>query len=140
GDVGAAELRDGIVAVLTEDPRVQSVRAVAARRGPRRERTAIELTEKLVEEQPADRLGRARVAGEERSLHGFRQVRQRKDGPIAVGEERRQRARLFGCKFDSQRSTLNCQLSTVNSHLSRRNSQRSTPTRQASPVKSRGRL
>ena len=130
GDVGAAELRDGIVAVLTQDPRVQSVRAVAAHRGLRRERTAIELTEKLVEEQSADRLGRARVAGEERSFHGFRQVRQREDGPIDVGEERCERARLFGRKFDSQRSTLNCR--GANFH-------RSTLNCQGSTVKSQGR-
>src|SRR5262249_7577593 len=50
----------------------------------------------LVEEEPPERLRRARVPREERALDDFGQVHQREHGPVEVGEVGRQRRALFG--------------------------------------------
>src|SRR5215471_1220964 len=41
--------------------------------------------QELVEEEPAERLGRARVAGEERALHDLRQAHEREHRAVEVG-------------------------------------------------------
>ena len=82
-DVGAAELRDGIVAVLDEDPLVELLclgGADVVGDGPGL--TVVE----LVEEQPAQRFLRARVAGEQRAFDDLGQVDDREDRPVDVGE------------------------------------------------------
>ena len=61
---------------------------------PARRRRA-DLAEELVEEQAPQRLRRARVAREQRALDRFRQVGQREDRAIGVGEVRRERARFL---------------------------------------------
>src|SRR5207249_5087585 len=84
-----AELRDGIVTVLDEHTLEEllgsSGRGVAVRStvagGVETSRA-----QELVEEKPAKRLGRARVAGEESTLHDLGQVDQREHGTIEVGE------------------------------------------------------
>ena len=97
GDVRAAELCDRIVAVLVEHARVELVGARETDRAAARRRRGTDLVEKLVQEEPPQRLGRSRVAREQRALDRFRQIGQREDRPIGVGEVRRQRARLgFG--------------------------------------------
>src|SRR5205814_10124544 len=75
GDVRAAELRDGVVAVAEEDPLVELRRALALRElyyGDLRQGLG-----ELVEEQAAQRARIARVACEERALDRFRQVDER---------------------------------------------------------------
>src|SRR6058998_3178336 len=59
---------------------------------------AIDLSEKLVEEQPPHRFRRSGITGKQRTLHGLGQVRQREDRLIDVGEERGECARFFGCE------------------------------------------
>src|SRR5207249_9005178 len=46
--------------------------------------------QKLVEEEPAQRLRRARVAREEGALHDLRQADEREDGAIEIREVRRE--------------------------------------------------
>ena len=89
----AAELRDRVVAVLVEDALVELVGAPDAQRLLGVPFVA-DLIEKLVEEEPAQRLRRARVAGEQRSLHDLRQVAQREHRSIEIREVRRQQAPL----------------------------------------------
>ncbi len=95
GDVCPAELRDRVVAVVAEDFRVQLLRPFDAHRrgGGVRSR---EVPGELVEEQPSQRLGRARVPREERALDRFRQVRQREDVAVEIGEEWCERLPLVG--------------------------------------------
>jgi hypothetical protein len=54
------------------------------------------VAEKLVEEQPPERLRGSRVAGEQRPFDGLRQVDEREDGPIGVGEIRCERPGFVG--------------------------------------------
>ena len=74
----------------------RSAPTVARSRGPSGVPAGSSLPEELVEEQPPDRLGRARVAREQRALDGFRKIAQREDGSIGVREVRRERARFVG--------------------------------------------
>jgi hypothetical protein len=90
--VGAAELRDRIVAVLAEHAAVEPLRPLERRPdGRRRSRPPAlrrDLVGELVEEQPAERLGRPRVAGEQRPFHRLGQIGQHEDMAIDVAEER----------------------------------------------------
>jgi hypothetical protein len=63
-DVGAAELRDRIVTVIAQHPRVQLVGAFGADRARGDGVRGCDLTEEFVEEQAPHRLGGARVARE----------------------------------------------------------------------------
>ena len=83
----AAELGDGVVAVLDEDPVVEllgpgqpdgGVDAVVAR--------DVEVADELVEEQPAQALGRAGVPGEKGTFDDLGQVDQGEDRPVEVGD------------------------------------------------------
>ena len=59
----------------------------SARSTPTDEATALDSRQapgELVEEQPPQGLGRARIPREQRALDGFRQVRQRKDMAVEV--------------------------------------------------------
>jgi hypothetical protein len=93
GEVHAAELGHGVVAVFREHALVEPLRPRRAhgRRGPRRR-----LLEEFIEEKPAERLGRARVAGEERTLDDFGQVDESKDRSVEIGEVRREGGPLLG--------------------------------------------
>ena len=86
GDVCAAELGDRVVAVLAEHPVVELggalVALVGGLVGPGSRQSGVE----LVEVEAAERLGRAGVAGEERSLYGLGQVAQREAAPVEVRE------------------------------------------------------
>ena len=92
GDVRAAELRDRVVAVFAEDtlrrafPRALWPRRRRSARHP--SRSSATLLGELVEKQPAQRLGRARVPREERALDRFRQVGQRENVAVEIGEVR----------------------------------------------------
>ena len=93
GQVHAAELRDRVVAVLVEHPLIELVGALECpRRTPAGACSTVGV--ELVEEQPAQRLGRPRVAREQRALHRLRQIDQREDRPVEVREVRRDGARL----------------------------------------------
>ena len=85
GDVGGPELGHRVVAVLPEHALVEAVGPLDAdRRLPdpaRRNRV-----EELVEEEPPQRLRRARVAGEQRPLHDLGQVPQGEDVVVQVRE------------------------------------------------------
>ena len=87
GDVGAAELGDGVVAVADEDALVELGRALAllavVARGVLGERAG-----ELVEVQPAQRPRVARVAGEQRALDRLRQVDEREHGAVEAREVR----------------------------------------------------
>ena len=76
-EVDAAELRDGVVAVLDEDLLVELLRPCqpdgGVDGGVARD---VEVADELVEEQPAQALGRARVPGEEGALDHLGQVDQ----------------------------------------------------------------
>src|SRR5262249_45934502 len=90
GEVGAAELRDGVVAVLVEDLRVQPIGALQSDdAGPGIDRGG-HLVLELVEKQSAKGFGRPRVAREERAFDRLRQIRQRKNVAVRVREVRRQ--------------------------------------------------
>src|SRR5206468_7468672 len=100
--VDAAELRDGIVAVLEEDALVELLGAL---RPSVAELDVVAVPssllplfrrQELVEEEPAQRLRRARVACEERALHDLRQVDEREDGTVEGGEVRGEAARSSG--------------------------------------------
>ncbi len=87
GEVGAAELRDRVVAVADEDPLVELRGALAL--------GAVEGTaplgsvgRELVEVEPPQRALVAGVAGEQRALDGLGQIRQREHRPVEVAEVR----------------------------------------------------
>ena len=92
--MGAAELGHGVVAVAEEDPLVELLGALAlfAVVAPARRGKALG---ELVEKEPPQRAGVARVAREQRALDGLGQVDQREDRPVEVGEMRRE-ARSLG--------------------------------------------
>jgi hypothetical protein len=102
--VHAAELRDRVVAVLVEDPGVETFGALDADRRRRGGACRRDLIEKLVEKQPAQRLRRARVAREQRALDRLGQVDEREHRLIEVGEVRRKRGRLRCRERLSQRA------------------------------------
>src|SRR5205807_3091400 len=96
--VHAAELRDGVVAVLDEDAGVELLGPGQAPRGPTAGRPPVpdrpELAGELVEEQAAQRLRRPRVAGEECALHDLGEVDEGEDRAVEVGEVGSERAAL----------------------------------------------
>ena len=95
GEVHAAELGDGVVAVLEEHPVVELLGAPQADGGVDGAVAGdVELVDELVEEEPAQALGRARVAGEQRALHHLGQVDEREDGAVEVREVGRQELAL----------------------------------------------
>ena len=86
GEVDTAELRHRIVAVFDEHFLVELLHTLESDRGVDAGVTRdVELPDELVEEEPAQVLGRAGVAGEECSLDDFRQVDQGKDRLVQVG-------------------------------------------------------
>ncbi len=92
GDVRAAELGHRVVSVADEDPLVQLGRALALAGdvgGDGRQRLR-----ELLQEQPPQRPGIARIAREQRALHGLRQVDEREHRPVQVGHVRRQASPL----------------------------------------------
>ncbi len=87
GQVHAAELGDGIVAVLEEDLLVQFLGTFEADRGVDGVVAAdVEIADELVEEQSPQALGAAAVSGEQRAFDHLRQVDQGKHRAIEVGE------------------------------------------------------
>ena len=85
----AAELRDGVVAVLEEDALVELLGAAQADGGVDGGVAGeVEVADELVEEQAAQALVAARVPGEERALHDLGQVDEREDRPVEVREVR----------------------------------------------------
>jgi hypothetical protein len=90
--VHASELRDGVISVLHEHPVVELLRALHA--DARHLAALVDVLGELVEEQAAERLGRARVTREQRALHDLRQVHQREDGTVEVGEVPREHLTL----------------------------------------------
>ncbi len=91
-EMHAAELGDRVVAVIGEDLRVQLLGPLEAHFALADAAACSHVLVELVEEQPPQRLRRSRVPREERALHGFRQVGQREDGSVEIGEIRRERA------------------------------------------------
>src|SRR5439155_12809234 len=122
GEVYAAELGDGVVAVLDEDALVELLGPLAAggselhlltpRGGhaplPHRPVT-LTWCQELVEKQPAQRLRRARVAREQRAPDDLGQVHQREDGTVEVGDVRGEGGALVRREL---RSHLESDLST----------------------------
>ena len=94
-DVRSAELRDRVVAVADEDALVER-RGALALAGVERGGAAGDVVGELIQEQPAQRPGVARVAREQRPLDGLRHVDQAEDGAIQIGEVRRHARLLFG--------------------------------------------
>jgi hypothetical protein len=95
GDVRAAELGHRVVAVLAEDPLVEALGAAALAAAPlagRRRQVAGE----LVDQQPAQALGAARVAREERTLDDLGQAGQREHRPVEVGDVAGEQLPLVG--------------------------------------------
>ena len=87
GQVHAAELGDGVVAVLDEHLLVEVLGALHADGGVDRVVARhVEVADELVEEQPAQALRAAAVAGEQRPLDHLGQVDQGEHGPVEVGE------------------------------------------------------
>ena len=83
----SAELSDGVVAVLVEDPLVEVVGSFEADRGVNvGVAVEFEVAHELIEEQTAQTLGRARVPREEGALHDLGQVDQREDRTLEIGE------------------------------------------------------
>ncbi len=87
GQVDPAELGDRVVAVVEEHPLVQLLGAVEADRGIDRMVAAhVEVTDELVEEQTAQRLVAAAVAGEQCAFDDLGQIDQCEHRAIEVGE------------------------------------------------------
>ena len=83
----AAELRHGVVAVLEEHLLVQLLGAREPDGGVDGLVAGdVEVADELVEEQPAQALRAAAVAGEQRALDHLGQVDQGEDRPVEVGE------------------------------------------------------
>ena len=91
----AAELGDGVVAVLEEHALVELLGAPQAdRRVDGEVAGEVEVADELVEEEPAQALVGARVPGEQRALHDLGQVGQREDGTVEIREVRPERGRF----------------------------------------------
>ena len=97
GEVHPAELGDRVVAVLAEDPRVQLLGPPQPDGGVEaRVPRHVELLDELVEEEPAQALGRARVAGEQGALDDLGQVDEREHGAVEIGEVAAEELPLLG--------------------------------------------
>ena len=116
-----AELRDRVVAVLVEDARVQAFGSfgadAASLRDHRQHSGDRTCSEELVEKQTPQRLGRARVAREERAFDRLWQIRQREDRSVGVGEVRREGTCFIGRKDLDHDSHANCTLGRNQRHL-----------------------
>ena len=87
GQVDAAELGHRVVAVLEEDLLVELLGPLQADRGVDRGVTGdVQLTDELVQEEPAQALRGPGVAGEQGPLDHLGQVDQREDRPVEVGD------------------------------------------------------
>lgn len=90
GQVGSAELRDGVIAKLGEDTLIELLGALNAHRrvviGDRLN-PQVGLAHELIEEQSAHGLWRPAVPGEQCAFDDFRKVNEREDGPLYVCEE-----------------------------------------------------
>ena len=92
----APELSDGIIAVLHEDALVQFLCSCDANGCVDGFVTLqIEVAHEFVEEQTTQTLGGTAVARKQRTLHGFRQIDQCKNGKVEVGEIATQNRRLI---------------------------------------------
>ena len=97
GQVYATELGHRIVAVLEEDPVVQSLGPSQADGGVDRDVSGdVEIVDELIEEQPAEARHRPGVAGEQGTLDDLGQVHQREHRLIQVGEVPAQDVGFFG--------------------------------------------
>ena len=94
-DVGAAELRHRVVPVADEDPLEEPRRPLALAAVPRPAARRHRVGE-LVEEEPPQRAGVARIAGEQRALHRLGQVDEREHRAVEVGDVRREPLALGG--------------------------------------------
>ncbi len=91
-----AELCDGVVSVLEEHPVVELLGPAQTDGGIDGGVTGdVEIADELVEEQAAKALRAAGVAGEQGALHHLRQVHQREDRPVEVGEVAPEDVRLI---------------------------------------------
>ena len=94
-EVHAAELGDGVVAVLEEHALVELFRAAQPdRRVDGEVAGEVEIADELVEEQPAQALVGTGVPREQRALHDLGQIDEREDGPVEVREIRPERGRF----------------------------------------------
>ena len=91
----AAQLRDGVVAVLEEDAFVEVFGALQADGRVDGEVTGeVEIADELVEEEAAQALVGTRVAREERAFHDLGEIRQREDRAVEVREVRPETIRI----------------------------------------------
>ena len=87
GEVHAAQLRDGVIAVLEEHLLVELLGPIEPdRRVDSPVAADVQLVDELVEEQPPETLRRAGVAGKQRSLDDLGEVHEREDGLVQVRE------------------------------------------------------
>ena len=94
GNVRTTQLGDGVVSVFVEDPGVEPLSPLDA--DSRTVRLPCgHVSEKLVEKQTADGLGRPRVACEECTLDDLRQIGEHKDRAVDVAEVRGKRRSLL---------------------------------------------
>jgi hypothetical protein len=93
--VDAAELGHRVVSVADEDALVElrGAPALVAVPGGGDRRQGVG---ELLQEQPPQRAGIARVAGEQRPLHRLGQVDQREDRTVEIGDVRREPVALGG--------------------------------------------
>jgi hypothetical protein len=98
--VGAAQLRDRVIAILVENFCVQLLGALDPRRGACGGSVGVaDFVGELVQEQPAQRFRRAGVAREKRPFDRLGKVGQRENMTVEVGEVRRQARALVGTEF-----------------------------------------
>ena len=87
GKVDAAQLGHRVVSVLEENPVVQLLGPLQSDGGVNGHIAAdVQLSDELVQEQPAQRFRRPAVAGEQRTLDYFRQVHKGEYRLVQVGE------------------------------------------------------
>ena len=97
GQVHAAQLGDGVVAVLEEHLLVQLLGPFETDRGVDRLVAGdVEIADELVEEQPPQALRAAAVAGEQGPLHDLREVDEGEHRPVEVGEVAPEDVALLG--------------------------------------------
>src|SRR4051794_34478796 len=96
--MGTADLSDRVVAVADEDALVQACGALALH--PVEGALAGgDIPGELLQEQPSQSAGIARVAREHRTLDRLREVDQGEDGPVEVGEMGLEKLALGGGEF-----------------------------------------